>query len=423
MSIISFNWDKHFIYAIIYWVLEITVRLFMYLKWDNYFKMSDTDVQNEYIYVVLLNIADWLSGFLIIYIKCAFRNTNQSIKDTKIKEIKTSKSGNLDLIYESMEYYRSDNFHIKMIIISLLDYFSRSLYWISYSITGATNDNVSHQLQKDVVNTFDIIMRYVFSIFILKAVIHRHRIVSILIITLGFLILLPADFLLIYSKEQIEMNITLAYVSILALRAISYPLMDTLIKQIFSNNYISPEFLMFSKAWRESIIIIVLTPILYFSFGVEWRITFKIENIITLIIYTLASSVKAYFLMKIIYHFSSQSVSFLIISESVTGSISEIIYFANEKSRGPSDFILLILEMIGIFIIAFATLIYDEIIIIKKWNLEKNVKSGIISRGEMDMVKMKELELIRDSTFDEINKYSPEDDIKDKMLLEDEEIS
>ena len=128
MSIISFNWDKHFIYAIIYWMLEITVRLFMYLKWDNYFKMSDTDVQNEYIYVVLLNIADWLSGFLIIYIKCAFRNTNQSIKDTKIKEIKTSKSGNLDLIYESMEYYRSDNFHIKMIIISLLDYFSRSLY-------------------------------------------------------------------------------------------------------------------------------------------------------------------------------------------------------------------------------------------------------------------------------------------------------
>ena len=38
MSLLSFNWDNHFIYAIIYWILEIGVRLVMYLKWDEFFK-------------------------------------------------------------------------------------------------------------------------------------------------------------------------------------------------------------------------------------------------------------------------------------------------------------------------------------------------------------------------------------------------
>ena len=53
MSILSFNWDKHFLYAIIYWILEIGVRLVMYLKWKEYFKMSESEVQNEYIYINL----------------------------------------------------------------------------------------------------------------------------------------------------------------------------------------------------------------------------------------------------------------------------------------------------------------------------------------------------------------------------------
>ena len=66
MSILTFNWDKHFLYAIIYWVLEICVRLAMYLKWEDWFKMSDSDVQNEYIYVVLLTISDLLAAFLVL---------------------------------------------------------------------------------------------------------------------------------------------------------------------------------------------------------------------------------------------------------------------------------------------------------------------------------------------------------------------
>ena len=420
MSFLSFNWDKHFFYSIIYWILEIFVRLFMYIRWY-YFKMSKSDVQNEYIYVVLLNIADLLSGFLVLYTFCAFRNTNKS----KIFNIgKTNTGGSVQLIYEDKEDYRSKNFFLKLLLICLLDYLSRSLYWISYAITGATNENVSHQLQKDIVNTFDILMRYIFSILILKIVIHRHRVLSIVIIIFGFLLLLPADFLLITNQPEIEMGTTLSYAGILFFRAIFIPLSDTLCKQLFADNYILPQNLMFSKGIMELLIIIILTPTLFFSFGLKWEISFGTENIITIIIYTLAASVKAYFLLKIIYHFSSQSVSFLVISESVTGSINEIIDFIKDPDKEATDIILLILELIGILIIAFATLLYDEVIIINKWKLNENVKSGIISRAELDTKKTKEIEMVRNSTLEEnvtSPVSSPGNDAKENLVLSDDD--
>lgn len=414
MSFLSFNWDKHFIYAIVYWVLEICVRLSMYIHWEAY-KMSPSDVNNEYIYVVLLNISDLLAIFLVLYVKWTLRETEQK-KATNIDTLTTGVSG-VTYIYEDAEKTDNSNFIKRILLISTLDYLSRSLYWISYAITGANNDIVSHNLQKDIVNTLDILMRYVFAIFILKTVIHRHRILSVVIIIFGFAILLPVDFIYIkINQHTFDMLATLYYSGILAFRAVFFPLEDTYIKKLYSEKYILPEYLMLARGCFELIIIVVITPILYFSFDIKWDISFKDVNIITLIIYTLASFVKSYFLLKIIYHFSSQSVSFLVISESVTGSINEIIDFVKDEDKQNSEIILLILEMIGILIISFATLLYDEVIIIKKCSLDKNVKSGIIKRAETDTKKILEFEVKReDSTFDSMNS-PPDNDFKEKML-------
>ena len=410
MSIITFNWDKHFLYAIIYWVLEICVRLAMYLKWEDWFKMSDSDVQNEYIYVVLLTISDLFAAFLVLYIKCSFKK-----EQNKFKKADTD----VELIYDSSanEINKSKNLIIRMVIVSASTYFSRSLYWISYGITGAKNNISSNQLQKDVVNTLDIIIRYIFSIFILHIIIHRHRVVSMFGIFVGFLFLIPADIILLINQNNGNMRIS--YVAILALRGLSIPFEDTYIKKLYIENYILPEKFMFFRGILVSMIIAVLTPILYFSFGIHWDIHFKTSNIICIIIYTLTSFVKAYFLLKIIFYFSSQSVSFLVISESVSGSILQIIKFFNDKI----DFIqvlLLFLEIIGIIIIAFSTLLYDEIIIIKKWGLDLNVRKVIISRGKEDVEKTIELEINRDSTFEEVLNQDDDNDNHDGDNLDND---
>ena len=158
MSLLSFNWDNNFIYAIIYWILEILVRLGMYLRWK-FFKMSDSDVQNEYIYVVLLTIADLFAGFLVLYIRCTFKRRN-NIKNTnntnnidntsnadnesntsKFKKVKKTKTL-VDVYYDNYKQNKNKNLIKRLIIICSLNYLSRSFYQISYAITGAKNDNV-----------------------------------------------------------------------------------------------------------------------------------------------------------------------------------------------------------------------------------------------------------------------------------------
>jgi len=406
MSLLSFNWDKHFIYAIIYWILEICVRLVMYLKWEEYFKVSDSDIQNEYVYVILLTIADLLAGFLVLYIKLTFK-----------RPIKPRKSiSGIEYIYDNYKQNKRKHIINKMIIICCLNYLSRSLYWISYAITGANNNEVSHQLQKDVVNTIDIFMRCIFSIFILHIVIHRHRIVSMVGIIVGFFILLPADFVLLSRDETKRLGMTVSYVAILALRGLSVPFEDTLIKKLYTENYVLPEKFMLLRGIAVSLLIIIVTPILYFSFGLTWKISFHTENYIILVIYTLASFVKSYFLLKIIFHFSSQSVSFLVISESITGSIFQIIDFIKDKDKELIEYVLVIMELIGILIIAFATLLYDEVVIINKCGLNENVRKGIISRGEKEVVKTIELELKNEPIIEDC--YSPDGEMK--VTLENE---
>ena len=77
-------------------------------------------------------------------------------------------------------------------------------------------------------------------------------------------------------------------------------------------------------------------------------------------------------------------MSFLIISESLTGSVADIIKFFIENENSY-DIITLLLEIIVIIITTFGTLIYDEIIVIKKWGMDKNVAKEITSRGELEL--------------------------------------
>ena len=391
MSLLSFNYDAHFIYAIIYWILEIIIRILMYTNWE-YFQMSDDNVQNEYLYVIISNIGDLLSGFLVLYTKYSTKSKNPETRTL------SKTNSQIELIYEDTENYKNQKFIRKMIIIGILEYISRSLYWMAYAITKAKREEVSHQLQKDLLNTVDIFMRYIFSIFILKVVFHKHRLFSIYLIAGSFIVLLISDFFYVGLDEKLNLVVTLGYVGIIAFRAVSYPLVDTFIRQLFEDNYILPDSLMFIKSLIQVVSVAIITPILYYSFGVQLDIHFGTENIIIIIVYILAHFVKQYFLLKIIYHFSAQSASFLVISESVSGSITGIIDFFKDEDKQFFDIFFLIIEFLAILLIAFATLTYDEIIIIHKCGLDENTKGGIINRAQDEMIKLNDI--VDDSDFD-----------------------
>ena len=392
MSLITWNFDKNFIFVIIYWVLEIILRIGIYMKPDVY-KMAKDYVHNEYIIVMLNIISDLFAGFFVLYIKCASKS-----KKINNKALKTQSQS--ELIYTKLDKLKK-NFYLKFIIIVVLDYISRSRAWISYAITKAISEEIFHSFKNNIKITLDIIMRYIFSIFILKIIVYKHRIFSMITIGIGFALLIINDILLMfYGSDKYDIGKTLIFTGISSIIGLTYPLEDTFVKQIFLEDYLNPAKFQFYRGIAESILIAVITPILFFSFQIKLDLGYYNLNIVipTIIIRLLANFFKSYITLKIIYHYSSQSVSFLLISQSFGGSITRLIEIFIKGIGEEWKIIFILLEIISILIILFASLVYDEIIIINKWRFNENVKLGIINRGEIEMEVMN---IFSDSKLDD----------------------
>ena len=147
--------------------------------------------------------------------------------------------------------------------------------------------------------------------------------------------------------------------------------------------YINQEKIQFIRDILNSLILIIVSIILYFSFKPTLDPIFTVETIITAVIYILINGTKKFILLKVIDKISAHSVSFLIIVKSVGNNIYGIYkIFRDVKDKDLDDFFFIILEIVGIFKILIASLIYDEIIIINKWNLDYFTKKRINERAE-----------------------------------------
>ena len=388
MSFLSLNCDKQFLYVIVYWVLEITFILIKRFEPD-YFVVFEDSAKNEYILALFATLSDLLSVILIIYTKIVSKSS-RNIEDKENNNVNEI-TGKNTLIYVGLKPILKKNFIKKAILLSFNSFISRSFNWLSYAIYSLTNyevKKIATYCGNDFVVTIDIIMRYIFSLFILKTVIYRHNFFSIIMIGTGAIILLISDFLVVqYSPISKLMGPTMIYCSIIVLRGFSIPLEHMLVKQIFENNHIFPAAMQFIRGSMELIIMIIITPILYFSFCLNTDLdprnyTSVIAVIVVMIFNTLKSFITSYIRLKIIYRFSIQSVSFLYISICLGGSIVKIYDYIIADKR-PVDYTFYVLfELIGTLIVLFATLVYDEVIIVNKWGLNENVKLGIIKRGE-----------------------------------------
>ena len=183
--------------------------------------MTNNIVHDRYI-IVLANIAsDLLAGFLVLYTKCVSKsNKKENEKLRKPSEI---------LIYTKLDKLKKI-FYAKLFIIVVLDYISKSSTWMSYAIIKVDPKEVSHTLKNNFKLTLDIIMRYIFSIFILKIEIYNHRIFSLIIIGLGLALFLICDNLWIFydKKSNYRIDKTYLYTAIASIGGFTYPIEDTI---------------------------------------------------------------------------------------------------------------------------------------------------------------------------------------------------
>ena len=408
MSFISFNYNKNLRYAFVYWFVEIIMRSIIYLDWD-FFHVFQKDSSNEYFFIILQNISDLIAGFFVIYIYFSVqKKPNQDYSD-----IASKKSG-IELILEERKVFTvTKNFIVKIIIICFLDYINRSPFFIFYQTNPeAEHNDISHKAQFDIINHMDIIARFILSIVILKTKVFKHHILSLIIILIGFIILIPYDAILLHlNPNGADEKLTYIYIGIFSFKGILFPLEDIIQKKVFTENYIFPEHLMFIRGVGEMIIIFIVTPILYYTIWINdpelLVLSSNLRDIILLsIFYVSCSCIKTYVLLKVIYYFSAQSVSFLIISESITGSIATIINFFKSSEQNYVNIIFLIIDIIIILITSFGTLVYNEIIVIKKWGLDLYVTSEITKRALLETNRIKDFDDYDDDDDDEEEKHT-----------------
>jgi hypothetical protein len=175
----------------------------------------------------------------------------------------------------------------------------------------ATYDNISHKVQTDMINHFDIMLRFFFSTILLNMNLSRHHSLAVIVVSIVFLILLVDDLIsLEYYSPNIDKILTLKYVIIFLIRAILFPLEDTIIKILFNEDYIIPQNFMFFRGVGELILLIITIIPILFKYG--WKIDYfksifinYLKKIIAIsIIYTWSSFIKAhelilYFILNI----------------------------------------------------------------------------------------------------------------------------
>ena len=396
MSFFSFHCNKNLIYIAIYWILGIFLRLLIYLKYEFFKIAKNNPAQNEYIYVIYHVISNILGGFLILYIKCSLKRKNE--KKNKDK---------MELIYENPMKKKNKYFYWKLILISSLELLDLSCYFIFFLTIQAKNEDIDFKTGRDIIILLDILFRYILSIFILKLKTYKHRICALLAISISFILLVPIDIINLYNKQEFDTEKSLKFIGILSLRYVLFPLVDTLIKKLYLNYYILPEYLEFYIGIIEIFISIVLTPIFYISKVFDDNLDFDIWNSVMSIFYILVNFVNQYIILKIVYLFSSQSVSILIISTSIAGSIKDIIGFFNTEDKTKItiyNYLEFVFGLIAIFTVVFGTLIHEEIIIINKWGLNLDVKRGIENRSLSDFQEtIADLDLESDEKSDNLD--------------------
>ena len=375
MSFLTINCNISFIYVLIYWLLEIFVRLIMYYKWE-YFKISDDAAETEYMFLIYPSISKLFSGILIIYINCVVSKKSGYKNKNKVK-----------LIYKNPIGKKTKYYYLKLLLISFLEILSYSFYFIFFLFMKGENENISSKTAKDVFTLLDIIIRYILSIIILKIKIFKHHIWSIFAIIIGFFLIVPFDICDVYFEEEINNVLASIYIGVISLKSVFYPLENTYVKKFFNEFYVLPEYLLFSIGVVEVIIFLIITPILYALNVLKFNFNFGTEIVTMTIIYIFTKAVREYILIKFIYLFSSQFVAFLIISLPISGSIMDIINFIRTKDKSQIPvyaYISFPFELISLGFIIFGTLMYDEIIIVNKFGLNFNVKKGIIERALID---------------------------------------
>ena len=392
-----------------YWACEISFRLTMYFKWE-YFQLVEIDSDNEYLYVIFLSIAD-LFAFIPILINYYRERINQKVEEN-IKSIVNDENtmpitdenasnndaeSNDEYNVESMGHsqrtilnsYNCNDLIQKLLILAVIFLFeliARLVFFIYHISFQTDNLEVSQKFAHDFLILIDITMRFIFYRIIFKSPCKRHHILSLATIITIFSILIILDVLYVLFNKKYDFRYCLQYILILSIGSIIFPICDTICKKFMNEKFVLPWSFIFSRGIYEVAYLLILTLILMYKSILHFTLDMftKTNFWVVSTIYIVTGFIKAGLLINLVYQYSSTFVSFLIMSEPISGSIYEVINFIIKRENNFLAIFKTVIEIIFFVLIVLTTLIYEEIIVIRICGLERDVAEEIRKRSQDD---------------------------------------
>ena len=328
-------------------------------------------------------------------------NTSKSsVKSNKTIRVKNNCTIKNQIIIEKEKINKRQTRKKYLFILGLTIIYLIPMFLDSYC---SSNQNINFKTSSSVSVFFCIISYVLLSRLILGHKIYRHQIFSLTIIIVCNII--SIILILTGEKNKVNSNMAINFV-IMAVILSLYALYNVLEKIFFFFNSFmtSPYYLMFIIGLITLVLIIIYETITCLAFGDNkdfngafYQIKYNIKNIKLYPLLFIGDVISAFLwvggIHLTVYFFSP---CHFIISESISQILSTII---NNSLEGYNIAAAIVIYILFVIII-FASLIYNEIIILKFWKLNKNTKKHITKRSNSELLSMFKNEQKKDNELE-----------------------
>ena len=314
-------------------------------------------------------------------------NTSKSsVKSNKTIRVKNNCTIKNQIIIEKEKINKRQTRKKYLFILGLTIIYLIPMFLDSYC---SSNQNINFKTSSSVSVFFCIISYVLLSRLILGHKIYRHQIFSLTIIIVCNII----SIILILTGEINNVNSNMALNFVLMAVILSLYALYNVLEKIFFNSFMtSPYYLMFIIGLITLVLIIIYETITCLAFGDNkdfngafYQIKYNIKNIKLYPLLFIGDVISAFLwvggIHLTVYFFSP---CHFIISESISQILSTII---NNSLEGYNIAATIVIYVLFVIII-FASLIYNEIIILKFWKLNMNTKKHIAKRSNSELQLM-----------------------------------
>ena len=392
MGVFSFSFYKTYYYFIFAWILDILLFLDKSYFDSKYLNSNSMRTIIELFNLICLNIGDLLAGFFVLY-------TYKSSQSEKDKSSERSQSNHIELIYNDLSVKENKNFLI--FSISILEFIARSADFFYFLFLGS--DKIRDGEITWLVS-IDILSRIVFSHYLFNQNLYKHHKLSIYLTVLGLCAMSINAFLAINGHELVNWP----YFIFIGTKFMLFALEDVINKLLLINKFLLPQTLMFWRGINNFFMLLILVPVFFITKSSKYKFDFDTKGYnlivhIALVLFIIPIvSLKSFLIMKIIYIFTPQHVSFLNV-------VFYMLRLLRCRIYSKDKIIFIVTDIIILLMIIFSTLTFNEMIIINACGMGENTKDGFLIKEKKEL---KEAQSLQYRDIEELNESGASSEYK-----------